>query len=126
MSSISTFVVVVVTLMTRPTAEKTLLEFYKRVDPPGFWKNTAKRLKANNRHPIEAFKSGAYLTITTSISVYLFLVGFGKLILPNPDSAVAYSWIYIILGFASLPLWWKKFFISKNKAAKTPFLKNHQ
>ncbi len=119
MSSISTVVVVVVTLMTRPTAEKTLTEFYKRVDPPGFWKNTAKKLKMDNRHPMETFKKGAYLTVTTSLSVYLLLVGFGKLILPNPESAITYSWIYIILGFASLPLWWKKFFLSKKEAVQS-------
>jgi SSS family solute:Na+ symporter len=116
MSSISTVVVIIVTLLTRPTAEKTLAEFYKRVDPPGFWKNTAKKLQMDDRHPMESFKSGAYLTITASISIYLLLVGFGKLILPNPDSAITYSWIYIILGFASLPLWWRKFFISKKEA----------
>ncbi len=110
MSSISTVVVVTVTLLTRPTDEKVLIEFYKKVDPPGFWKNTASKLKKETRYPIKAFKKATYLTVTTSVSLYLLLVGFGKLILPNPGSTVTYSWIYIILGIASIGLWWKKLF----------------
>jgi hypothetical protein len=110
MSSISTIVVITVTLLTRPTDEKILVEFYKKVDPPGFWKNTAAKLKQETRYPVKAFKQAAYLTVTTSLSLYLLLVGFGKLILPNPASPIAYSWIYIIAGVASIALWWRKLF----------------
>lgn len=110
MSSISTVVVVGVTLLTRPTAENTRLEFYKRVEPPGFWRKTADKLGVEAHLPIKAFKEGAYLTITTSLSVYLLLVGVGKLILPNPSSAITYSWIYLGLGLLSVPLWWRKMF----------------
>ncbi|MBC8186382.1 Na+:solute symporter, partial [candidate division KSB1 bacterium] len=54
MASISTVVVVTVTLLTRPTAENVLLDFYKRVDPPGFWKNTAKKLNREVTRPVKA------------------------------------------------------------------------
>jgi Na+/proline symporter len=115
MSAISTAVVIVVTLLTRPTSEKVLLAFYKQVDPPGFWKKSAARAGLNPERSIMALKEGAYLTVTTSLSLYLLLVGFGKLILPNPQSAVAYAWIYIVLGLASIPLWWKKLFIYQKR-----------
>ncbi len=118
MSSISTVVVIIVTLLTRPTDEKILVEFYKKVDPPGFWKNTAGKLKQETRYPVKAFKKAAYLTVTTSLSLYLLLVGFGKLILPNPASSIAYSWIYIIAGVASIALWWKKLFQNPEPAAE--------
>ena len=114
MASISTVVVVTVTLLTRPTAENVLLDFYKRVDPPGFWKNTAKKLNREVTRPVKALKKGVYLTVTTSASLYLLLVGVGKLILPNPGSSMTYSWIYILLGVASVGLWWKKLFSRKN------------
>jgi solute:Na+ symporter, SSS family len=110
MSSISTIIVITTTLMTRPTSDAVLLSFYKQVDPPGFWRNSAKKSGVDSNRSIESFKRGAYLTVTTSLSVYLLLVGFGKLILPNPESPIAYAWIYIILGIASIALWWKKFF----------------
>ena len=113
MSSISTVVVITVTLLTRPTAEDVLVEFYKRVDPPGFWKRTAEKSGVVARRPIEAFKKGAYLTVTTSLTIYLLLVGFGKLILPNPTSSLVYAWFYILLGLASAALWWRKLFPPK-------------
>ena len=116
MSSISTLVVVTVTLLTRPTAEAVLVEFYKRVDPPGFWKRTAEKAGADVRRPVQAFRKGAYLTVTVSLSVYLLLVGFGKLILPNPGSSPAYAWLFTLLGVASVALWWQKLFSPKASA----------
>lgn len=110
MSSISTVIVIAVTLLTKPTSEKTLAEFYKRVEPPGWWKNTVKKVGIDMSTPSHAFKEGAYLTVTTSLSVFLLLVGFGKLILPNPGSSAIYTWIYLVLGFASVALWWRKIF----------------
>jgi SSS family solute:Na+ symporter len=114
MSFISTVVVVTVTLLTRPTEDKVLIEFYRQVDPPGFWKKTAEKIGREASRPIRYFKDAAYLTVTTSLSVYLLLVGFGKLILPNPDSSTTYSWGYIALGLMIVPLWWRKFFSSKS------------
>ncbi|MCH8268341.1 MAG: Na+:solute symporter [Acidobacteria bacterium] len=116
MSSISTLVVVAVTLLTRPTEEAVLVEFYKRVDPPGFWKRTAAQAGAEARRPMEAFRSGAYLTVTVSLSIYLLLVGIGKLLLPAPGSSMAYSWFYVLLGVGSVALWWQKLFPTRTAA----------
>ena len=116
MSSVSTLVVVAVTLLTRPTEEAVLVEFYKRVDPPGFWKRTAAQAGAEARRPMEAFRSGAYLTVTVSLSIYLLLVGIGKLLLPAPGSSMAYSWFYVLLGVGSVALWWQKLFPTRTAA----------
>ena len=116
MSSISTVVVVAVTLLTRPTEESVLVEFYRRTDPPGFWRRTAQKSGADARRPMLAFQRGAYLTVTVSLSIYLLLVGFGKLLLPNPASSVAYSWFYLLTGFASVALWWGRIFPSQTSA----------
>ena len=110
MSSISTVVVITTTLLTKPTSEEVLVSFYKKVDPPGFWKNSAQKSGVDPKKPLQDLKDGAYLTVTTSLSLYLMLVGFGKLILPNPESSILYTWIYIVLGFVTIPLWWKKMF----------------
>ena len=119
MSSISTVVVVAVTLLTRPTEQGVLVEFYRRVDPPGFWRRTAEQSGADARRPMAAFRQGAYLTVAVSLSVFLLLVGFGKLILPNPASSVAYSWIYLLAGLASVALWWGRLFAQEADAEAT-------
>lgn len=110
MSSISTVIIVTVTLLTRPTEDSILTEFYRRVSPPGFWKNAAAKAGMDGRNPITYFKSALYMTATTSLTVYLLLVGFGKLILPNPEGSVVFPWVIIILGLASISLWWRRLF----------------
>jgi SSS family solute:Na+ symporter len=118
MSSISTVIVVTVTLLTAPTEDRVLAEFYKRVEPPGFWKNTAKKLSLDANRPTGAFKKGAWMTITTSLSVYLLLVGFGKLVFPAPGGSRAYSLILIALGIASAGLWWRRLFPKQRSEEK--------
>jgi SSS family solute:Na+ symporter len=110
MSSLSTVVIVTVTLLTKPTEDSVLREFFKRVDPPGFWTRTAAGIGVDRAYPLRAFRKGAYMTVTTSISVYLLLVGFGKIILPSPGSSPLLGWILIILGLASISLWWRRLF----------------
>ena len=108
MAGISTVVILLVTLLTRPTDPKILTKFYKQVKPPGFWRKTAESVGQDAEKPVQSFREGVYLTVMTSLSVFLLLVGFGKLIFPNPSSNIAYSWIYLVLGFASIPLWWSR------------------
>ncbi len=108
MAGISTVVIIVVTLLTRPTDPEVLTRFYEQVKPPGFWRKTAERVGQNSEKPVSAFREGVYVTVTTSLSVFLLLVGVGKLIFPNPSSSIAWAWIYLILGLASIPLWWKQ------------------
>lgn len=116
LSSLSTVVIITVTLLTRPTDDSVLCEFFKRVDPPGFWARTAAKTGTDSRRALMAFKSGAYMTITTSISVYLLLVGFGKVILPSPGSSAFVGWALIVLGMASIFLWWKSLFSRSNRS----------
>lgn len=120
MSSVSTIIVVTVTLLTKPTRDDILLEFYKRVDPPGFWRNTASKLRADTSRSIKALNKGAYMTITVSLSLYLLLVGFGKLILPGPSSSSAMAWILIVLGIVSVGLWWRRLFSRRKSSSLGP------
>ncbi len=113
MSALSTIVIVIVTLLTRPTEDSVLSEFYQRVDPPGFWRKTAKRLKLDSSRPLKEFYRGAYLTITISLSIYLLLIGLGKILFPIYSSTIVISIIYIATGLLSLTLWWRKMFNRK-------------
>jgi hypothetical protein len=104
----STATVIIVTLLTPKTDEKILDDFYQRVNPPGFWRKTAARLGLDQELPTRTLKEGAYLVIATASTIYLLLVGIGKLMLPAPDTSILPALIYIVLGIASVALWWKK------------------
>jgi solute:Na+ symporter, SSS family len=110
MSSISTVIVITVTLLTKPTKDEILLDFYKRVDPPGFWSKTSKKLGVDPKLSSKSFKRGVYLTLTTSLTLYLLLVGCGKLIFPSPDGSRLFSFLFIVPGLLSIALWWKLIF----------------
>jgi hypothetical protein len=108
MASISTVVVVTVTLLTRPTEDSVLVRFFDRVRPPGFWRKTSQKLRIDSAEPVKEFRQGAYLTITVSISVYLLLIGFGKVLFPISTGSTITAVVYIGLGLASIPLWYRR------------------
>jgi solute:Na+ symporter, SSS family len=113
MSALSTIVIVTVTLLTRPTEESVLAEFYRRVKPPGFWSKTAEKSGLDRSLPKKEFRHGAYMTITISLSVYLLLIGFGKIMFPMNSTSVIVSLVYIVAGLLSTLLWWRKMFSKK-------------
>lgn len=108
MSASSTIIVLLVTWLTPETDHETLDNFYKRVNPPGLWRKTAARLGLDVQEPGREFSKGFYLVLTCAATIFLLLVGIGKLLLPNPIGSPFTAWIYVILGLASIPLWWKK------------------
>lgn len=110
MAIVSTTVVVLTTLLTRPTAEPVLDEFYKKVDPPGFWGKTAQRVGIYPEMPVYALENGIFLTAMTSLSLYLMLVGFGTLLLPLPGSPRKDAWVAGLLGIIMVPHLWKRLF----------------
>ncbi|NOZ04569.1 MAG: Na+:solute symporter [FCB group bacterium] len=110
MSASSTAIVLIVTWLTPDTDKDVLDRFYQRVNPPGLWRKTAARLGMDVQSPGREFRQGAYLVLTTAATIYLLLVGIGKLMLPDPLGSSVAAWIYVLLGLASIPLWWKKVF----------------
>ncbi|NHZ85062.1 MAG: sodium transporter, partial [Planctomycetia bacterium] len=108
MSVSSTAAVIIVTLITPETDHSILNRFFKRVNPPGLWRKTAIRLGINAQHPGKTFREGAYLVLTTATTIYLLLVGIGKLLLSDPLDSPLTAWILIILGLLSVRLWWKR------------------
>jgi Na+/proline symporter len=110
MALISTAVVIGVTLLTPPTPEETLVRFFRRVAPPGFWRRTALQAGCDPARPLAALRRGAWLTVTMSLSVYLLLVGCGKLLLPAPAASAIVPWLLIAGGLATVAFWWQGVF----------------
>ncbi|UCF69133.1 MAG: Na+:solute symporter [Acidobacteriota bacterium] len=101
MASLSTAAVVAVTLATRPTPSAVRVRFYQRVDPPGFWRRTAEQAGMDPYRPVAALRRGIWMTVVTSLSVYLMLVGLGKLLLPEPGTSPLLPAALVLAGLVT-------------------------
>jgi Na+/proline symporter len=108
MSVLSTAVVLIVTWLT-PRMEGSILDaFYRKVHPPGLWRAAAERVGDDPERPAKALRRGVWLVLSTAGSLYMLLIGITKLLLPPPDSWFVAPWIFIALGVAIAPLWWRR------------------
>ncbi len=108
MAIISTLVAVGVTFFTPGTDTDVLKKFYKRVKPAGFWQRTAQSLGEDGNLPLKKLIQELKTTFLTSLSLFLLLIGVGKLMVRPPDQSILWVFIYIGLGLALIPTWWKK------------------
>jgi solute:Na+ symporter, SSS family len=99
----SIVVVVVTALLTTPTAPERLVQFYQRVEPPGFWGSTALRAGADPRTPRRALARGAVGVAAAAVSVYGVLVGGGLLLLHPGRWPLAL--LALVMAGAAAPVW---------------------
>ena len=84
MALFSTVAAVTVTYFTPRTDVKVLKAFYKRVNPVGFWRKTAALVDGDPRKPLNDFIREAKTTLLTALSLFLMLIGAGKLLIRPP------------------------------------------
>lgn len=104
MSLISTAAAIIVTWFTPSTKNEKLEQFYERVKPQGFWSKTANRISQDPNVPKAKFVRSLRNTVVTAFSLYLLLVGCGKLLFYD-GSDLWLSLLSIILGIGLIPLW---------------------
>ena len=107
MALFSTVAAVTVTYFTPRTDEKVLKAFYKRVNPVGFWRNTATLVDGDPRKPLNDFIKETKTTILTALSLFLMLVGTGKLLVRPPTESSFFPWLCITLALVLIRFWWK-------------------
>lgn len=107
MASISTVITIIVTLLTPRTEMRVLTEFFKRVNPSGFWKKTATALGVDPKGPVKRLRSGIRAVVFCSHSVFMFLAGLGKLLIYSPEQDLIWPIIYLAVGIGFIPFWWK-------------------
>jgi len=107
MALFSTVAAVTVTYFTPRTDEKILKAFYKRVNPVGFWRNTAILVDGDPRKPLNDFIKETRTTILTALSLFLMLVGTGKLLVRPPTESSFFPWLCIALALVLIRFWWK-------------------
>ncbi|MFZ0391544.1 MAG: sodium:solute symporter family protein [Calditrichia bacterium] len=118
MAIVSTTAAISVTYFTRSTDEKILVKFYKKVQPAGFWKSTAAKAGVNPKVPLKNLVKEIKAILLTAVSLFLMLVGVGKLLIPSPGQSVFIPVIYIIIAILFIPLWWGKAFEAEKIKSK--------
>mgnify|MGYP000336062046 FL=1 len=107
MALFSTVAAVTVTYFTPRTDVKVLKAFYKRVNPVGFWRKTAALVDGNPRKPLNDFIGEAKTTLLTALSLFLMLIGAGKLLIRPPTESSFLLWLCIALSLFLIRFWWK-------------------
>jgi solute:Na+ symporter, SSS family len=110
MAATSTIAAIGVTFFTPSTDEKVLKRFYTRVKPAGFWTKTAIATGNNPREPLVKLWKEIKAIFITAFSLFMMLIGMGKLIIPAPGQWILTPWFFILAALAAVPLWWDKAF----------------
>ncbi len=107
MSLLSTAAAILITFVTPDTAPKIRAAFYRKVQPPGFWRKTAAEVGDDASLPVRRLGRALRTTALTSLSLFLCLVGIGKLLIRNPTDSAFTPIALLIVGLALTPLWWR-------------------
>ncbi|HSH45592.1 MAG TPA: hypothetical protein VK966_07035, partial [Longimicrobiales bacterium] len=107
MAGASTFAAIAVTFVTPRTAPEALAKFYRRVEPDGFWSRTATALGHDPAEPRRRLGAALTATVITATSLFLLLVGVGKLLLGAHDGGVGAA-AMAVAGAALVPIWWSR------------------
>jgi len=91
-----------------PSDPQVLLAFYRRVRPPGFWRRTAVLAGEAPGVPVRAMVRRFAAVAVTAASLFLLLVGLGRLLIGGAATSGAVSWAMVVAGVALVPLWWRE------------------
>lgn len=94
-------------LLAPRTHDRVLVAFYQRVRPSGFWGRTARLAGDAPGAPRRALVRQLGATALTAASLFLLLIGIGRLLLQPPGAALLWSVTLAVLGLALVPFWWR-------------------
>lgn len=107
MAVVTTATAIAITYVTPPTDRAVLLDFYKRIQPYGFWSDVALEAGHHPAAPRRALWRQLRTVVATALSLFLLLLGFGRLMISPPSASALWTWIFIATGLALVPLWWR-------------------
>lgn len=107
MAVATTAAAIAITFVTPATDTKVLLAFYERVQPYGFWGRTAALAGDRPEAPRQALRRRVQALLVTAMSLFLLLLGVGRLLVAAPDASTLWSWLYVVAGLGLVPLWWR-------------------
>ncbi|CAN5233354.1 Na+:solute symporter [soil metagenome] len=103
MALVSTSAVVLTAMFGPQTSQEMLVEFYRRVAPPGWWQRTALAAGASPREAPREFREGLYSVLGAAVTMYGLLIGIGMLLIGQDN------WLSALLIVAVAVLaapWW--------------------
>jgi Na+/proline symporter len=92
-----------VTLVTPSTNQDVLRTFYTTVRPVGWWRSAA---PSQAHEALREFGRRLRLTVLMTASLFLFLVGLVRLLIPLPWVSGLWAWGAVLAGAALAPWWW--------------------
>ena len=106
---------IAVSYLGRAETDETLLTFYERVRPPGFWGPFAERLAEPPRAGVRRLTDGLVAAGWTAFSIFALLVSLGSWMLGSQPPLwfpwpVAWQLGLFAAGLAVVPLWWRRAF----------------
>ncbi len=96
MALTSTVAAIAVTYFTPRTNDNILVQFYKRVKPAGFWRRTAALAGDDPQTCVKNLLRETKTTLLTALSLFLMLIGVGKLIIRPAMESSLWAWLGII------------------------------
>ena len=111
MALVSTAAAIAITWVTPKTDPQVLDSFYRQVKPMGWWRETSTRCGAGDgsaakKELIKAIR----LTLLCSASLFLMLVGLGRLLIGAEGQSLLLSLTYLALSIGLIPFWWEGVF----------------
>ena len=108
MAFLSTLAAIVVTWFTPPTNAETLVSFYQRVRPLGWWRATASMAGEHPSRPLAALAQTLTTTGLCAHSLFLLLVGLGMVLLHGHDVSLFKEGVAVVAGLVLIPVWWAR------------------
>jgi Na+/proline symporter len=84
MTIVTTFVVVGLSLLGPRTPSERVKEFYRRVQPPGFWGPVARACGDDPLLGVRSLRFGLVATVSTAFAIFCLLVGVGSWLFGSP------------------------------------------
>lgn len=108
MAGTTTAAAIAVTLLTPATDESVLVKFYNRVQPAGWWRQTARAAGADPYEPLRRLRGGLAAVLVCALSLFLLLYGAGGLLVRSPVRAPTAPLGALVLGLALVPVWYRR------------------
>lgn len=119
LATVSLVVCILVSYLGPPESKERLVEFYKRVKPPGFWGPIAEAAGEDPSVPRKRLLQAGSATAIAAFSFFCLLAGIGSWICHSPSPTWLPDrniWIAVLIftAIALIPAWWHLAFKESN------------
>jgi solute:Na+ symporter, SSS family len=122
MAITTTVAAIGITFLTPQTREDVLVDFYRRVHPMGWWGRTAVAAGMDRNAPLRELGTRLRATARCGASLFLVLVGAGKLLVRPPDEQIWLGLALLVAGLVLVPFWWKDAFLAETLSEERPII----